>query len=176
MPMRASSPRVESITRDLLALEFPDGERVVRAVHRGDELYPGPHAGWTSGAAVPDLIVELREDVQCVAGGFGRALSRRAPFPDHALDGILVIGGADVVQEDARGRLTLLDIAPMVHASTRRAGCMSGRTAGFLSRKEVRRIDDAEDEASSRRRRLRRPRARCDGRRRHEPQPGLGWR
>ena len=143
--------RVESITRDLLALEFPDGERVVRAVHRGDELYPGPHAGWTSGAAVPDLIVELREDVQCVAGGFGRALSRRAPFPDHALDGILVMGGADVVQEDARGRLTLLDIAPMVlHALDEAVPSgMSGRAQrGFLRRNaEVRRIDDAQDES-----------------------------
>lgn len=143
--------RVESITRDLLALEFPDGERVVRAVHRGDELYPGPHAGWTAGAAVPDLIVELREDVQCVAGGFGRALSRRAPFPDHALDGILVMGGADVVHEDARGRLTLVDIAPMVlHALDEAVPSgMSGRAQpGFLRRNaEVRRIDDADDES-----------------------------
>ena len=59
----------------------------------------------------------------------------------------LVIGGADVVQEDARGRLTLLDIAPMVlHALDEAVPSgMSGRAQrGFLSRNaEVRRIDDA---------------------------------
>lgn len=143
--------KIAAITRDLEALEFPAGKKVVRAVHRGEALYPGPHAGDVEGAAVPDLIVELRDDVQCVSYGFGRALSRRAPFPDHALDGIFVMAGADVEAEDKRGTMELIDVAPLVlHALDEAVptGLRGDAHPAFLGRgAPVTRIADEDDES-----------------------------
>ncbi len=103
---------MDAIEKDLRRVEFPQGMPVVLAVHRGAELYPGPFAE----SIVPDLIVELRPDVRCVASLFGPAVGpgEPAPFPDHALDGIWVLSGNHVLPAAERTRLRLEDIAPMV--------------------------------------------------------------
>ncbi len=101
---------IEAITKDLMAVEMPKGIPVVKAVHRGIDLYPGR---WSE-SVVPDLIVEFTPEWRCVAATFGNALTfGEPPFPDHALDGIFALAGANVQPAPAREHLELLDIAPL---------------------------------------------------------------
>ncbi|QDV09654.1 Type I phosphodiesterase / nucleotide pyrophosphatase [Planctomycetes bacterium Poly30] len=101
---------LDAITRDLLAIEFPEGLPIVQAVHRGSDLYPGR---WSS-AIAPDLVVELEPDWRCVAATFGQTLTYgEPPFPDHSLNGIFVLAGKNVAPSKARDHLQLIDIAPL---------------------------------------------------------------
>ena len=93
----------------LRAVEFPAGVPIVRAVHRGDVLYPGP----ARDAHVPDLIVEFDPAWRVHTATLGPVRSvGTPPFPDHALDGVLVMAGPTIAPSADRTRAPLLDVAP----------------------------------------------------------------
>ncbi|MEM9378677.1 MAG: alkaline phosphatase family protein [Planctomycetota bacterium] len=105
----AMGATLDELERELRALTFPADVPVVRAVHRGADLYPGP----MSDAVVPDLVVELDPAWRVTTSLVGDVLTVGGPpFPDHALDGIFVAGGAGV-RPGPRGRLRLTDVAPL---------------------------------------------------------------
>lgn len=137
---------MRAITKDLLALEFPKGIPVVRAVHRGADLYPGR---WSK-SIVPDLIVEFAPEWRCVAATFGQALTYgEPPFPDHALNGIFALAGNNIQPDPKRGHLGLLDIAPLaLHllGEPIPTGFTGDAHARFVvGGAPPRRIDDAQD-------------------------------
>ncbi|MEM8711679.1 MAG: alkaline phosphatase family protein [Planctomycetota bacterium] len=101
---------LSALEEDLRAIEFSKGTPIVRQVHRGQDLYPGPK----SAHVVPDLIVEFEPEWRCVAATFGQTLTYgEPPFPDHALMGIFVIAGEGIKPSTERGHLAQTDIAPM---------------------------------------------------------------
>ncbi|MEM9801494.1 MAG: alkaline phosphatase family protein [Planctomycetota bacterium] len=137
---------LRALTADLRRIEFPAGVPVVTSTFRGRDLYPGPH----SDAYVPDLIVELAPAWRGTTSAFGSAISvGMPPFPDHALDGIFVIAGDDVIGAPDREDLGLLDVAPIVlHALDEPIpASLTGdpHPAFFDGRGAPRRIDDASD-------------------------------
>lgn len=84
-------------------------EPFVRRVMRGADLYPGP---W--GAVVPDLVFEADPAIQVVASEGAPRGSAERPFPEHALDGILVLAGPQAARLAGRGHASIFDIAPTV--------------------------------------------------------------
>jgi len=106
--------QVESVLNELesalRSVRFEgDDQPLVTAVHRGSELYPGPHR-----SVVPDLLIEVRPDVQVVAATTHQPTFVRyeRPRPDHARSGILVMAGPDVAHGTERGDAEVFDIAP----------------------------------------------------------------
>lgn len=103
---------LDELTARLHEIELPAGIPVVRRVDRGADLYPGP----LQDARVPDLIVEFDPAWRVYTDLFGPPLSVGAqPFPDHALDGILVTAGPSIEGASERARAQLTDVAPMLY-------------------------------------------------------------
>ncbi len=103
---------IEELTARLGTLELPAGVPLVRGVHRGADLYPGP----LQDARVPDLIVEFDPAWRVYTDLFGPPISvGTPPFPDHALDGVLVIAGPSIKGDSERSRAQLTDVAPMLY-------------------------------------------------------------
>ncbi|MEM1449387.1 MAG: alkaline phosphatase family protein [Planctomycetota bacterium] len=109
----AMDQALDELERDLRTLEFPAGVPVVQAVYRGADVYPGP----LSDAVVPDLVVEVDPAWRVTTTLVGDVLTVGGPpFPDHALDGVFIAGGAGVrsgVHSGPRGRMHLDDVAPL---------------------------------------------------------------
>jgi predicted AlkP superfamily phosphohydrolase/phosphomutase len=87
-------------------------EAIVRRVHRGAELYPGPHS-----ALLPDLIFELDPTIAA------RSEPARVPYgeharayPDHSLEGIWIAAGPSFLRVPQRGTVAVRDLAPTVLA------------------------------------------------------------
>ena len=103
---------LDELTARLGEIELPAGVPVVRRVYRGADLYPGP----LQDARVPDLIVEFNPAWRVYTDIFGPPMSvGTQPFPDHALDGILVIAGPSIDGASERPRAQLTDVAPMLY-------------------------------------------------------------
>jgi len=103
---------LEALTAKLRGLEFPAGVPVVQGVHRGADLYPGP----LQEERVPDLIVEFAPAWRAYTDVFGPPMSAGTqPFPDHALDGVLVVAGPSIKGHRDRTRAQLTDVAPMLY-------------------------------------------------------------
>jgi len=99
------------VSERLAELRFEgEGPPLVRRTIRGDTEYPGPERH-----VVPDLLIELREDVNAVVfrqpAVFSNNARRRS---DHARDGILVLSGPSVAPRTGRGDASIMDIAPTV--------------------------------------------------------------
>ena len=105
---------LQEIERALRAATTPSGEPLVLDLWRGADLYPGPHAD----LVVPDLVLRTNDRYRCVTDALAPALAPSPiAFPDHALDGILVVGGARARRAAERGRAALVDVAPtLLHA------------------------------------------------------------
>ena len=146
LPRAEVEDALAALTAELRAIEFPDGVPIVRAVHRGAELYPGP----AQDARVPDLIVEFDPAWRAHTATLGPVMSvGTPPFPDHALDGILVVAGPTIQAADGRLRASLEDVGPMLYHLMGEPipGHLSGDPRASLERRPrpVRRLDAAED-------------------------------
>jgi len=108
----------DELTERLLDLRWTDGERIVAAVHRREDLYSGPELG-----RIPDLIVEFRDYAWLGKGN----LTERTPtiaddisikaHPDqhyaggHRPDGIFVLAGP-AARKGAELQAGIADVAP----------------------------------------------------------------
>jgi len=102
---------LQDVERALRAVTTPAGGPLVLDVWRGAELYPGPHAD----LVVPELVFRTDESYRCITDPLAPALAPSPiAFPDHALDGVLVVGGARARHASERGRAVLLDVAPTI--------------------------------------------------------------
>ena len=112
LPRDEVEAALEALTARLGELEFPAGVPVMKAVHRGAELYPGP----LQDERVPDLIVEFAPAWRAYTDVFGPPMSTGTqPFPDHALEGVLVVAGPSIGGGRERTRARLTDVAPMLY-------------------------------------------------------------
>jgi predicted AlkP superfamily phosphohydrolase/phosphomutase len=103
------------------ALRSPDGEPIVAAVHRREELFAGPEL-----EKVPDLIVELRDYAWLGKGNltrrtpvFGDSVSIRAHptqrySGSHRPDGVWVLAGPAARPGAELSGAMLVDVAPTV--------------------------------------------------------------
>ena len=108
----------DELTERLLDLRWTDGERIVAAVHRREDLYSGPELG-----RIPDLIVEFRDYAWLGKGN----LTERTPtiaddisikaHPDqhyaggHRPEGIFVLAGP-AARKGAELQAGIADVAP----------------------------------------------------------------
>jgi predicted AlkP superfamily phosphohydrolase/phosphomutase len=111
--------RDELIER-LLRLESPDGERIVAAVHRREELFVGPEL-----ERLPDLVVEFRdyawlgkgnltERTESIDDHIGvRGHPRASYVGSHRPDGIVVLSGP-AARAGTKLSAAIADIAPTV--------------------------------------------------------------
>jgi predicted AlkP superfamily phosphohydrolase/phosphomutase len=106
---------IAELRERLLAYRDPkNGEPVVAAVHRREDIYSGPHAD-----GGPDLLVETARTV-CMIEGLGRkSLMPAGRGPEertgnHARDGIFVAYGPDVRRGETLDVRAIEDVAPTV--------------------------------------------------------------
>ncbi|MDG1048659.1 MAG: alkaline phosphatase family protein [Planctomycetota bacterium] len=112
LPREERSAALSELEALLGQVEFPAGVPVVRAMYRGADLYPGP----LQDARVPDLIVEFDPAWRVYTDLFGPPMSvGTQPFPDHALDGVLVVAGPTIEADEGRARAALTDVAPILY-------------------------------------------------------------
>jgi predicted AlkP superfamily phosphohydrolase/phosphomutase len=103
----------EEVRARLLTIVDPKtGRRVVRAVHRRDEIYAGPYV-----ENAPDLLVETT-DPYCLIEGMGPAAIVPAGQNDgertgnHRRAGIFMLAGAAARRGAALSELDICDVAP----------------------------------------------------------------
>ena len=111
----------DELRERLLDLRSPEGEPIVAAVHKREELYAGPELD-----KIPDLIVEFRDYAWL---GKGNLTRRTAPFEDaisirahpdqhyaggHRAEGIFVLAGPDARVGAELAGAGIADVAPTV--------------------------------------------------------------
>jgi len=117
---------VATLTARLLAWRHPlTGRRIVRAVHRRDALYAGPHV-----AEAPDLVLELETEggysYVCLPSDERATGSVRTLAPEeyvagkgggmngsHRAEGLWALAGPNVV-EGRRAEASIVDVAPTI--------------------------------------------------------------
>ena len=100
---------LERLTERLLALRTPgpNPKPVVVAVHRSEELYPGPQGG-----LLPDLLFET-DPAWAVRADPGRnTLVEGIHLPDHDRRGIFALAGPRVRSGSLPAKVSILDVAP----------------------------------------------------------------
>jgi predicted AlkP superfamily phosphohydrolase/phosphomutase len=100
----------ERLMEQLEGLEGPNGERIVAAVHRGEDVYSGAYAD-----EAPNVVVEQAGGVH-IQGSIGREEVFSEPTEDgwkgeNKREGLFVAAGPSFDEGDA-GRLSILDLAP----------------------------------------------------------------
>jgi predicted AlkP superfamily phosphohydrolase/phosphomutase len=110
----------EDLIERLLRLESPDGERIVAAVHRREDLFAGPEL-----ERLPDLVVEFRdyawlgkgnltERTETIGDRIGvRGHPRASYVGSHRQDGIVVLSGP-AARAGSELSAAIADIAPTV--------------------------------------------------------------
>jgi predicted AlkP superfamily phosphohydrolase/phosphomutase len=108
----------EELRAGLLDLRGRDGDRIVAAVHRREDLFFGPELG-----RVPDLLVEFRDYAWLGKGVLKERASslwdrieiegsRHSYVGSHRHEGILVVSGPSVRRESVRTTAGIHDVAP----------------------------------------------------------------
>lgn len=118
-PGQEAESHLAEIESALLEMRDPDnGERIVRHVHYGRDIYHGPYV-----SVAPDLIVEWNDGYYSMAG-FGEASSGvfqgQLRWPDsdaihsaeHHLFGILLAQGPGIERNTQLKEASIIDIAP----------------------------------------------------------------
>jgi predicted AlkP superfamily phosphohydrolase/phosphomutase len=110
----------DELVERLLQLESPDGERIVAAVHRREELFAGPEL-----ERLPDLVVEFRDYAWLGKGNLTertegiddrigvRGHPRASYVGSHRPDGIVVLSGP-AARAGTHLSAAIADIAPTV--------------------------------------------------------------
>ena len=108
------------IAAKALELEGPDGERIVAAVHRREDLFDGPELG-----KVPDLLIEFRDYEWLGKGNFSSRSesiwdaielepgSRHQYVGSHRHEGIFALAGPSATNGE-RSAIGIEDVAPTV--------------------------------------------------------------
>ena len=112
----------QEISRELLDLSDPnDGKKIVETVHRGDNLYTGPHTD-----RAPDLIIQWRDYSYYTATGSGRETddvfgdctkidsSEFDHVGTHRINGIFAANGSSIRKGQVLQKAHISDIAPTV--------------------------------------------------------------
>lgn len=90
-----------------------NGQAVVRAVYRREEIYHGPHL-----RSVPDVIVVLHPDYTAMSSLADRSVVKTATYRlrsgDHRQEGILMARGPGISPAHLAGQPSLADMAPTI--------------------------------------------------------------
>jgi predicted AlkP superfamily phosphohydrolase/phosphomutase len=117
---RESSSKESNRLRDRLAQELleatdPEGRKVMRAVHRSEDLFRGPYA-----REVGDLILEPFDDCgytfyskELLAHGTPRATDQ-VQRGTHDLNGIFLLSGPDIKETSSVMSCSIMDMVPTV--------------------------------------------------------------
>lgn len=100
----------EDLMESLTEIQTPDGEEVVAAVYRGEEVYSGPYVD-----DAPDLVLEQARGVH-IQGGIGRDEVFTEPEDggwqgENKREGLFVATGPSFREGDVED-LSILDLAP----------------------------------------------------------------
>jgi predicted AlkP superfamily phosphohydrolase/phosphomutase len=113
-PGEEAGTLMDEIRSKLLSLETADGERVVRSVHLGREVYSGPY-----GNEGPDMVIGtssgFRAGWSCATGGVGDSVfypNEKHWNGDHCHDSDLVPGVLVTSWKHGTGEPSIVDIAP----------------------------------------------------------------
>lgn len=109
----------DEIAARLRGLAGPDGEPVLSAVHRGEDLYHGDARERAS-----DVVFRFRDDRNWGAygGECGGELFQATPFKtgDHRVDGIFVAWGGGIRRVEGEPRFSIQDVLPtLLHLNGR---------------------------------------------------------
>src|SRR5690606_23223779 len=109
---------LEKVSQKLLQLRDPEtGKPVVRAVHRGEELYQGPHGG-----RAPDLVVEWEDyaymPTESAVSGEKVFVPRMREYMSwattgsHRPEGVFIAAGPGIEKGKLSRSIRLIDLAP----------------------------------------------------------------
>ncbi len=119
VPPERFAPVRDAIVARLRELAGPDGEPVLAAVHRGEDVYHGEARDRAS-----DVVFLFRDDRNwgAYSGECGGDLFRPTPFKtgDHRVDGIFVAWGGGIRPATADLRFSIQDVLPtLLHLNGR---------------------------------------------------------
>lgn len=108
-PLEREAFRAE-LTRRLLEVRGPDGGRVVTAVRRREDCFPGPFM-----ERAPDLTLTLRDfGLVSVLNAREAVVPRASPVGTHHPDGVLLASGPGIKEGALVAPLDILDVAPLL--------------------------------------------------------------
>ena len=96
---------------DLSDLRAPDGDLIVRNIHRAEEIYDGEHVD--SG---PDLVIDQAPGVH-IDGGIGSEIVFDDPHKwngENTMTGLFMAYGEDITNEFEDDRIHITDIGPTI--------------------------------------------------------------